>query len=84
MREAFYESIANMYRKAGYCFSRSFGRNILKAGIDRDMIPMNRLSEMDVHFLKRSGNDLARAMEKYKNWLDIKIEIVDQTEVTNI
>lgn len=52
---------------------------MLKAGVDkiyRDIILGHNLTEMDVHYLSPTDVDLKKAIERYTEWLDNKINLI--------
>jgi len=55
---------------------RTLKTYMLKASVDkvyRDLILGHSLTGMDVHYLSPTDNDLKRAIEKYTDWLDIRM-----------
>ena len=63
-------------------YRRTVKTNMLNAGVDRvyrDIILGHSLQGMDIHYIAPSDDDLKKAMVKYTNWLDSRIENVDQS-----
>ncbi|TDT90783.1 site-specific recombinase XerD [Pseudodesulfovibrio indicus] len=63
-------------------FRRTVKTNMLRAGVSkelRDTILGHSLEGMDVHYLVPSDSDLTQAMTEYTDWLDLQLQIRDQS-----